>query len=101
MVTTVSPSTSVLYKDPTNLFTRVASSSDLTTTNLEPDDEYMWELVSKIVLREATPLDTRVWLGMTGLHWAAKYGRNKSVQELLERGRLWMLENAPPWSLPW
>lgn len=60
--------------------------ADLTTTNLEPDGEHMQELMSNVILREVSSLDFRLWQGMTVLHWAAKYGLDKIVQKLLEKG---------------
>ena len=66
--------------------TQDAYLSDLTTTNLEPDGEHIQELMSNIILREASSLDIRLWRGMTVLHWAAKHGWDKIVQKLLENG---------------
>ena len=69
--------------------TQDAYLSDLTTTNLEPDGEHMQELMSNIILRQASSLaslDTRFWPGMTVLHWAAEHGRDRMIQKLLENG---------------
>ena len=66
--------------------TQDAYFSDLTTANLEPDGEHIQELMSNIILREASSLDTGLSQGMTVLHWAAKHGWDKIVQKLLEKG---------------
>ena len=66
--------------------TQDAYLSDLTTTNLEPDGEHMHELMSKIILREASSLDVRLRQGMTVVDWAARPAWDKIVQKLLERG---------------